>query len=106
MITQITAKQLQEKIRSSKDLFLLDVREPFEFEYGKIPGSVLIPMNQIQQKLPELQTEQEIVVICHHGVRSQMVADFLEYSGFSRIYNLIGGIDAWSQKVDESVRRY
>ncbi len=106
MITQITATELQEKVQDSDDLFLLDVREPFEFEYGNISGSVLIPMNQIQQKLAELPADREIVVICHHGVRSQMVAEFLEHSGFTQIYNLSGGIDAWSQEVDSRVSRY
>ena len=104
--TQITAAQLHEKIQNSENLFLLDVRESFEFEYGNIPGSVLIPMNQVQQKLFELKADQEIVVICHHGIRSQMVANLLEHSGFSRVCNLIGGIDSWSQKVDGSVPRH
>lgn len=106
MITQLTPIQLQQHLQNNEDLFLLDVREPFEFEYAKISGSALIPMNQIQQRLHELQVDREMIVICHHGVRSQMVAEFLEYSGFSRIYNLAGGIDAWSQEVDSSVPRY
>jgi len=106
VIKQITASELQKKVQDTDDLFLRDVREPFEIKYGNIPGSVLVPVNQIQQKLSELQADHEIVVICHHGVRSQMVAGFLEHSGFTRIYNLIGGIDAWSQEVDSSVPRY
>lgn len=105
-IKQITATELQKKIQEAEDMLLLDVREPFEYQYASIAGSVLIPMNQIQQRLKELNPELPTVVICHHGMRSQQVAEFLAHSEFTQLYNLIGGIDSWSLERDVSVPRY
>ena len=85
---------------------MLDVREPHEFQYARIEGSTLIPLNQIPQRLQELDRSLEIVVICHHGMRSQQAAYFLDRQGFERILNLSGGIDAWSKECDVSVPRY
>ena len=105
-IKHLTATELKNKIQQGDPLFLLDVREPHEFKYASIANSVLIPLNQIPQRLAELDPEQEIVVICHHGMRSQQAANFLERSGFKNIANLKGGIDAWSLECDSSVARY
>jgi len=87
-------------------MLLLDVREPAEYQYARIDNSVLIPLNQIPQRLHELDPLGEIVVICHHGMRSQKAAEFLVQSGFTNIANLTGGIDAWSCYCDSSVPRY
>ena len=105
-VKQLSATELKIKIQQEKKLFLLDVREPNEFEYAHIPNSVLIPLNQIPKRLGELDPQQEIVVICHHGMRSQQAANYLVQSGFTNIANLTGGIDAWSCTCDSSVRRY
>jgi len=105
-ITQLTAIELKTKIQDNEQLFLLDVREPFEFAHAHIDGSVLIPLNQIPQRLRELNMEQEIVLICHHGMRSMQAANFLTQVGFKQVSNLVGGIDAWSINVDSSVARY
>ena len=105
-IKQLSATELNNKIQQQDAVFLLDVREPHEFQYAHIVGSVSIPLNQIPQRLTELDPQQDIVVICHHGMRSQQAAGFLERSGFSHIANLKGGIDAWSCDVDSSVARY
>lgn len=105
-ITQLLATQLQEKIRGDEDLLLLDVREPHEFEYARIEGSRLIPLNQIPERADELDPEQEIVVICHHGVRSMQASAYLDRCGFKKLFNLYGGIDAWSVDCDSSVPRY
>lgn len=105
-IKQISAIELQTKIQHNPQLFLLDVREPNEFEYVRIENSVLIPLSQIPQRLGELNPQQEIVVICHHGVRSQQACMYLVNSGFENISNLTGGIDAWSCDCDSSVPRY
>ena len=105
-IIQLTATELQKKIQVTENLLLLDVREPFEYQYAKITGSVLIPINKIQQRLNELNPQQQTVVICHHGIRSQQVAEFLDYSEFTQLYNLIGGIDSWSLECDALVARY
>lgn len=105
-VTQISATQLQLKLQNDVKPLLLDVREPFEFEIASVKGSLYIPMNQIPQRLSEIDVSSGCVVICHHGIRSQQVADFLVHSGFNDILNLAGGIDAWSIKCDNTVSRY
>ena len=105
-VKQISATALKDKIAQQAAVVLLDVREPNEFEYARIENSLLIPLNQIPQRLTELNLHQEIVVICHHGIRSEMAAQFLVKSGFKNIANLTGGIDAWSRECDDSVLRY
>lgn len=105
-IKQISATALHSKIQQENKLFLLDVREPDEFQYTRIEDSVLIPLNQLPQRLNELNLQQEIVVICHHGIRSQQACQYLVNSGFENVTNLTGGIDAWSRTCDSSVPRY
>ena len=105
-IKQLSPTELNNRIQQGDNIFLLDVREPHEFKYANIANSVLIPLNQIPQRLAELDQQQEIVVICHHGMRSQQAANYLERSGFKTIANLKGGIDAWSLECDRSVPRY
>lgn len=85
---------------------LLDVREPWEFEICHIEGARLMPMQSVPYQANELQPDAEIVVICHHGVRSRHVGVFLERNGFTRIYNLSGGVDAWANQVDHSMPLY
>lgn len=85
---------------------LLDVREPWEFEYCHLEGSTLMPMASVPPRLDELQANEPLVCICHHGGRSMQVAMFLESRGFAAVYNLSGGVDAWSQAVDPALRRY
>ena len=105
-IKQLSATELKNRLQQEEKLFLLDVREPHEFKYAHIANSELIPLNQIPKRLGELDPQQEIVVICHHGMRSQQAANYLVQSGFNNIANLTGGIDAWSCTCDSSVRRY
>lgn len=89
---------------------LLDVREPWEVEVAslQVEGLTLrhIPMGQIPARLGELDPTQPVVCLCHHGMRSAQVAAFLERQGFALVYNLAGGIDAWSATVDPRVPRY
>lgn len=85
---------------------LLDVREPWEYEKARIEGARLVPMREIQARLGELDPSSEVVAICHHGGRSQQVAMFLEKSGFKKVHNLVGGVDAWSRNVDPAVPLY
>jgi len=98
------AEWLADDSRSSP--VLLDVRESWEFELCHLAGSTLIPMQSIPSRLGELNPEQEIVVICHHGVRSMQVALFLENRGFEAITNLAGGVEAWATEVDPTMPRY
>jgi rhodanese-related sulfurtransferase len=85
---------------------LLDVREPWEWQAARIEGSQHIPIRELPARLAEIEPEQEVVAICHHGARSQQVAMFLERNGFSRVHNLQGGVDAWSRTVDAAVPLY
>ncbi len=85
---------------------LLDVRQPWEFDVCRIKGSHLIPMGQLPRKLAELDPEQEIVVICHHGIRSRQVGRYMESQGFGRIINLSGGVEQWAREVDPKMPTY
>lgn len=105
-VKHITAAELKSQLTTDKDLFLLDVREPVEYQLARIENSILIPLNQIPHRLQEIAYDKEIVVICHHGMRSLQAANFLTQVGFKNISNLVGGIDAWSLECDSSVSRY
>lgn len=85
---------------------LLDVREPDEYDFCHIEGSVPIPMNELPGRIDELNADDEIVVICHHGVRSRVVAAFLVGRHFKRVINLSGGVEAWACTVDKNMPRY
>lgn len=85
---------------------LLDVREPWEYQRVHLPDSRLVPMGRIPGALDELGREREIVVICHHGIRSRQVAYFLESRGYQDVINLAGGIDAWARDVDSDLPTY
>ena len=85
---------------------LLDVREPWEYERARIAGALLVPMRELPGRLGEIDGGRDVVAICHHGGRSQQVAMFLERNGFSKIHNLVGGVDAWSRSVDPAVPLY
>ena len=105
---QITPVQLAEWLQdeSRPEPFLLDVREPSEFAYCAIPGSVLMPMASVPARAQELPDDVEIVVICHHGGRSMQVAMFLERQGFAGLINLAGGVAQWAQQVDPAMPQY
>ena len=85
---------------------LLDVREAWEYERCHLDGATLLPMSVMQTRLAELDPSREIVVICHHGVRSFHVARFLEHNDFGNVINLTGGIDAWAREVDRGMATY
>lgn len=104
-IPQLTAKELKRRIDAGEPMYILDVRESWEHKVAQIGGK-LIPMNEIPQRLAEIDREREIIVHCHHGVRSQRVAEFLQQAGYPRVVNLAGGIDAWSREVDPAVPKY
>jgi rhodanese-related sulfurtransferase len=85
---------------------LIDVREEAEYELARVEGARLLPLSRFEEWAPTLDPEQEIVFMCHHGVRSAQVCAFLARVGFRRLYNLAGGIDLWTTEVDPSVPRY
>jgi len=103
----ISAVELNALLESSKTPpFLLDVREPHEFEYCHISNSHLIPMQSIPNCLEQLPEDSPIITICHHGMRSQQVAQFLIQKGFKDITNLSGGVHAWAASVDNEMPTY
>ena len=85
---------------------LLDVREPWEFGICRIEGAHLLPMRNIPASLDQLDPQSEIVVICHHGIRSRQVALYLEHQGFGNVVNLEGGMAAWARDVDPAMATY
>ena len=102
----ITVQELKDRLDKGDKVFLLDVREPHEFSMAKIEGSTLIPLGTLPQSLNQLDPADEIVALCHKGMRSADAVGFLLQQGFSNVKNLIGGIDAWSVEIDHSVPRY
>ncbi len=103
---QIEVRALRERMRSGQPYVLLDVREPFEHEMARIEGADLIPLGELPARAGELDREKEIYVLCHSGVRSERAAEFLRASGFPKVVNVAGGIDAWSEEIDPDVPRY
>jgi sulfur-carrier protein adenylyltransferase/sulfurtransferase len=99
-------RELKRKIDAKENFFLLDVREPNEYQIGKIPGSTLIPLGEIPQRFQELPRDKEIIVHCKTGGRSAKAAEFLRKQGFKNVKNLKGGILDWSDKIDPSVPKY
>ena len=92
--------------KSQRRPLLLDVREPWEYELCHLRASLLVPMQTVPARIKELSPDADIVVICHHGVRSRQVGSFLESKGFSSVFNLAGGVDAWADDVDPTMRKY
>lgn len=89
-----------------EEIVFLDCRQPEELAIASIAGALHIPMGEIPERLGEIDRKKQIVVFCHHGMRSMRVAAFLEQQGFPNVANLIGGIDAWSDRVDAKVPKY
>ncbi len=106
MIQQLTPAQLKERLARGPAPVILDVREPWEVAVCALPGARHIPMREIPAHTDDLPRDADVVVVCHHGVRSQYVAGFLERLGFERLYNLAGGIDAWARDVEPTMAKY
>ncbi|MDE3186882.1 MAG: molybdopterin-synthase adenylyltransferase MoeB [Acidobacteriota bacterium] len=104
-IPQLSVKELKQRLDAGEDVFILDVREPYEYQIANI-GGTLIPQNDVPQRLAEIDREREVVVQCRSGARSQRIAEFLKQSGYAKVANLAGGILAWSDEIDPSVRKY
>jgi rhodanese-related sulfurtransferase len=102
----ISVRDLKDRLDKGDKVFLLDVREPHEYSMAKIEGSVLIPLGTLPTSLDQLNPADEIVALCHRGMRSADAVGFLLQQGFSNVKNLVGGIDAWSIEIDPEVPRY
>jgi adenylyltransferase/sulfurtransferase len=102
----ITPEEFAERAARGERVRLIDVREPEEFELARVEGAELMPLSRFNEWAGGLDAEEEIVFMCHHGIRSAQVCAVLARSGFAKLYNLAGGIDRWSAKVDPNVPRY
>jgi rhodanese-related sulfurtransferase len=104
---EITPEEVKSKLDAGEPFTLLDVREPWEFETARIDGAKLIPMGDVPSRAhQELDPEEPVVVLCHHGVRSMNVTAWLRQQGFEKAQSMRGGIDAWSRRVDATVPLY
>ena len=105
IVAEMSVAQLKDSLEKGEELFLLDVREPFEYEIANLNG-LLIPLGELPARFDELDKKREIVVYCHHGNRSRYATEFLLNQGFPSVRNLAGGIDAWSTEIDPKLPRY
>jgi rhodanese-related sulfurtransferase len=108
MVKEIQPQELAAKLKAGESIYLLDVRQPWEHETAALPGSTLLPLNELPVRAAEVVPPAGalVVVYCHHGMRSLRAAAFLERVGVANVASLAGGIDAWSQEVDTAVPRY
>jgi molybdopterin/thiamine biosynthesis adenylyltransferase/rhodanese-related sulfurtransferase len=104
-IPQLSVKELKQRIDAGEDVFILDVREPYEYQIAQIGGK-LIPQNDVPQRLADIPRDREIVVQCRSGARSQRIAEFLKQAGYPKVVNLAGGILAWADEIDPKVQKY
>jgi sulfur-carrier protein adenylyltransferase/sulfurtransferase len=102
---EVTPRQVAARMARG-DIDLIDVREPYEYAIARIDGARLIPLNAIPSAAGSIDRERDVVVYCHHGMRSQMAIDYLRGLGYTRLFNLEGGIARWSEDVDATVPRY
>jgi rhodanese-related sulfurtransferase len=107
MDLELTVDAAKTALATTPVPLLLDVREPMEYQLAHIEGSTLIPMGEIPGRAhQELDEDQHILVLCHHGARSLSVAAWLRQQGFDKVQSIAGGIDAWSRIIDPHVPRY
>jgi len=104
--TDITPEELSARMIRGDAIVILDVREPWEYDTAHIAPSVLLPLGQLTTGADELDRNATYVTLCHHGMRSDMAANWMRQHGFTNVLNLVGGIDAWSESVDGTVARY
>ena len=104
---EISSEDVKRKLDADEAFILLDVREPWEFETARIANAKLMPMGDVPSCAhQELDPEEHIVVMCHHGVRSMNVTVWLRQQGFEKVQSMRGGIDAWSRSVDPTIPKY
>jgi rhodanese-related sulfurtransferase len=104
---EVVPQDLRSMLMGQEQAQLLDVREPWETSLSSFPGAVSMPMGEVPSRAhQELDPDERIIVICHHGMRSLSVANWLRNQGFELAQSLRGGIDAWSRDVDPAVARY
>jgi rhodanese-related sulfurtransferase len=104
-VPEIRVEELKQRLDAGENLFLLDVRDESEYEISNIGGQ-LIPLPELSKRMNELDANRQIVTICKMGARSAKAAQVLHNAGFNHVWNLTGGIHAWSDRVDRRVRKY
>ena len=105
-VPEITVEELQSKLQSGEKITLIDVREQFEWDIARIPGAKLIPLGDLHSRMSELDTADTIYLQCKSGVRSANALRELQGAGFSKLFNVQGGILAWADRIDRSVAKY
>jgi rhodanese-related sulfurtransferase len=105
MIDDLTPQEFQKSIVDEGNI-LIDVREESELDICQIDGAINMPMSSITETFSDLDPSLSYSIYCHHGMRSMQVANFLLSKGFHSLFNLRGGIDAWSREIDNSVEQY
>ena len=102
----ILPNELKQMVDAGRDFVLLDVREAWEYQLVHIEGAVSIPLGELPRRFRELSPVDEIVVYCHHGMRSLDAAYLLQQLGFKSVLSVAGGIDRWASEVDQDLQRY
>jgi rhodanese-related sulfurtransferase len=104
----MTPQELAGKLRSANPPRLLDVRQPEENAFVALPNSTLIPLGELAERMDEVEEwkRNEVVVYCHHGIRSAQAVAQLRAAGFANVHNLAGGIDGWTDEIDPTLPRY
>lgn len=104
-VPEIGVEELKRRLDNKDDVFVLDVREPHEYQICNLGGH-LIPLGQLPMRIDELEKDREIVVHCRSGKRSADAVEVLRANGFSKVWNLAGGILAWADKIDPTMPKY
>jgi rhodanese-related sulfurtransferase len=107
-LVEISPPELARRLANGQSIQMIDVRQPWECEIARLAGSLLIPLNELPQRVHEVPSEPAVTVVvyCHHGVRSLSAVSYLQRLGYQDVRSLAGGIDAWSCEVDPAVPRY
>jgi adenylyltransferase/sulfurtransferase len=106
VVKEITPVELKRRLDAGEALTVLDVREPWECEIARLPGSINIPLDELPRRLGELDAHATTIVMCKAGGRSRRAAQFLAGAGFDQAVNLAGGIDAWARDIDPELPTY
>jgi rhodanese-related sulfurtransferase len=106
VVEHLTVQDIVALLRSDAPPHIIDVREPWEYDIAHLEGSELIPLNTLPERVNTLDPARRYALLCHHGMRSEMAANWLAAHGFTQLINIDGGIDAWSLDVDRSLPRY
>jgi adenylyltransferase/sulfurtransferase len=102
---EITPAELAALLEAGEEVQLVDVRETWEAELAAIPGAMLLPLGRLPELTDAIDPEREVIVYCHHGIRSAQAAGYLASRGFE-VRHLAGGVDAWADEIDPEMRRY